>query len=168
MIYELTITQFQKMLGNLSTFLEKGAQYAETKKFDMEVLLQTRLAPDQFPLVKQIQIACDTAKLSAARLANKEAPVHADNEKTLAELKTRIDSVIAYLKTFTADDFKDAPTRKISQPRWEGKHITGEEYLVQHATPNLYFHIATAYSILRNNGVDVGKKDYLGKMPFKG
>ena len=167
MFYDITITQFTKMLNNLVHILDKGAQSAESRKFDIDVLLNARLAPDQFNLIRQVQIACDTAKLGAARLAGKEAPVHEDKEKTLAELKTRINEVINYLGTFKPEDFQGAAERKISQPRWEGKYLTGHEYVIHHAIPNIYFHITTAYSILRNNGVDVGKKDFLGEMPFK-
>lgn len=167
MLYEITIPQFVKMLNNLSLILDKGAQFADAKKFDVSVLLQARLAPDQFNFTRQIQIACDTAKNCAARLTGKEAPVHEDTETTLPQLKARIESTIAYLQTFSAKDFAEAAARHVSQPRWEGQYLTGEEFVHQHAIPNLYFHITTAYSILRHNGVDVGKKDYLGKMPFK-
>lgn len=167
MLYDVTIPQFTKMLRNLNLILDKGAQFAESKKIDVEVLLQSRLAPDQFNLIRQVQIACDSAKLCAARLSGKDAPVHEDKEKTLPELKARIDEVIQYLGTFSASDFKGAEERKISQPRWEGKYLTGTEYALQHAIPNLYFHITTTYSILRHNGVDVGKKDFLGEMPYK-
>jgi hypothetical protein len=167
MLYDITVPQFTKMLNNLNHILDKGAQSAEARKFDVEVLLNARLAPDQFNLIRQVQIACDTAKLGAARLAGIEAPVHEDNEKTLPELKARINDVIKYLGTFVASDFQGAHERKISQPRWEGKYLTGSEFAVQHALPNIYFHITTAYAILRNNGVDVGKKDYLGEMPYK-
>ncbi|MNJ91287.1 hypothetical protein D3C87_89370 [compost metagenome] len=167
MIYDLTVPQFIKGLHNLSALLDKGAQYAETKKFDVEVLLNSRLAPDQFPLTRQIQITCDTAKLCASRLAMKDAPVHPDTEKTLPELKARIASVISYLETFTAKDYSEAATRHITNPRWDGQYLTGEEFVVHHAIPNFYFHMTTAYSILRHNGVEVGKKDYLGKMPYK-
>lgn len=167
MVYDIVITQFSKMLSNLSTFIDEGVRYAEAKKFEPTVLLNTRLAPDQFNFIRQVQIACDTAKLAAARLSGKEAPVHEDKEQTVSELKARIESVQAYLKTFRADDFKGFEERKITQPRWEGKWVTGSEYLVQHAIPNIYFHVTTAYSILRNNGVDVGKKTYLGEMPYK-
>ena len=167
MIYDMTVPQFTKMLNNLNLILDKGAQFAEAKKFDVEVLLNGRLAPDQFNLIRQVQIACDTAKLGAARLAGKEAPTHEDNEKTLPELKARINDVVKYLGTFKPEDFQGAHERKISQPRWEGKYLTGAEYATQHAIPNIYFHVTTAYAILRNNGVDVGKKDYLGEMPFK-
>lgn len=167
MLYDISVIQFSKMLKNLDHILDKSAQYAESKKIDMDVLLNSRLAPDQFNLIRQVQIACDTAKLGAARLAGKEAPVHEDKEKTLPELKARINDVVTYLGTFSATDFAGAHERKISQPRWEGKYLTGTEYAIQHAMPNIYFHITTAYSILRHNGVDVGKKDYLGEMPYK-
>lgn len=167
MLFEVIIPQFAKMLGNLDLILDKAARHAETKKFDVEVLLNSRLAPDQFNFTRQIQIACDTAKLAAARLTGKEAPVHEDKEKNLAELKTRIAQVIDYLKSFQASDFNESATRKVSQPRWEGKYLTGMEFAAQHALPNLYFHITTAYSILRHNGVEIGKKDYLGEMPYK-
>jgi hypothetical protein len=167
MYFDITVTQFTKMLKNLSALLDKGAQYAEAKKFDAEVLLQSRLAPDQFPLARQIQIACDTAKLGISRLANKEAPSHPDTEKTVAEFKSRITSTIAYLESFSAKDFSEAATRKITHTRWEGQHLTGQEFFIQHMIPNFYFHVATAYAILRHNGVEIGKKDYLGQMPFK-
>ncbi len=169
MLYELTVVQFSKMLNNLSAILEKGGQFAEAKKADVNVLLNSRLAIDQFNLTRQVQIACDTAKLGVARLTGKEgsAPKHEDGDATLAELQARIQSVIAYLAEFTAEDFADAATRKISQPRWEGKYLTGTEFATQHAIPNIYFHVTTAYAILRHNGVDVGKKDYLGAMPYK-
>ena len=167
MLYAITVTQFQKTLDNLSSFLDKAAQYAEVKKIDVDVLLNSRLAPDQFNLIRQIQIACDTAKFAAARLTGKEAPNHPDTEKTLAELQARIKTVQDYLATFKPEDFKGAEERHISQPRWEGKYLTGLEYGIQHAIPNLFFHVTTAYSILRHNGVDVGKKDFLGVMPYK-
>jgi uncharacterized protein len=169
MLYDLTVVQFTKMLNNLSTILDKGSAFADTKKIDMAVLLNARLAPDQFNLIRQIQIACDTAKLGVARLAGKadSAPKHEDNETTLAELQTRIASVVDYINGFTADDLANAATQKVSQPRWEGKYLTGLEFVIEHAIPNIYFHITTAYAILRHNGVDVGKKDYLGAMPFK-
>ncbi|HXH30625.1 MAG TPA: DUF1993 domain-containing protein [Bacteriovoracaceae bacterium] len=167
MLYDITVTQFSKMLGNLSRILDKAHAYAGSNKFEVEVLLNSRLAPNQFNLIRQVQIACDTAKLCASRLSGKEAPAHEDSEKTLPELKGRIESVIGYLNGFTAKDFSGAEERKVSQPRWEGKYLTGTEFALQHAVPNLYFHITTAYSILRHNGVDIGKKDYLGEMPYK-
>lgn len=167
MLYEITVTQYSKMLDNLSRILDKAAQYAETKKFNVEVLLNSRLAPDQFNLIRQVQIACDTAKFGAARVCGKEAPSHPDTETTLAELQARIKTTQDYLASFKLEDFVGAEARHVSQPRWEGKYLTGSEFVIQHSLPNIYFHITTAYSILRHNGVDVGKKDFLGNMPLK-
>lgn len=167
MIYALTNTQFVRMLENFSSILDKAEQHAEAKKFDFAVLLESRLAPDQFTFTRQIQIMCDTAKRAAGFLTGKEAPVQADDETTLAQLRARIDFVAKYLKGIPAKDYEGAAQRKVSQPRWEGQWLTGEEYVLHHVVPNFYFHFTTAYAILRHNGVDVGKKDYLGKMPFK-
>lgn len=169
MIYPTVIVQFSKLLGNLNAMLDTAAAHAATKKFDIEVLLQARLAPDQFNLLRQVQVACDTAKLGAARLADKEssAPSHPDTEQSLAEIKTRLQSVIAYLGSFSAADFAGAAERRITTPRWKGKSLSGEEFLTQHAVPNMYFHVTTAYAILRHNGVEVGKKDFLGELPYR-
>lgn len=167
MYYELTVTQFSKMLENLAAWLDQAAAHADAKKFDPEVLLGSRLAPDQFNLMRQIQIACDNAKAGAARLAGKDAPAHADEEKTLADAKARIAKTVAYLKTFSPSDFSGAAERKISMPRWSGKHLTGHDYALQYLTPNFFFHVTTAYAILRHNGVELGKKHYLGTLPFK-
>lgn len=169
MLYDITVVQFSKMLKNLSAILDKGAGFAESKKVDVEVLLNSRLSADQFNLIRQVQIACDTAKLGVARLTGNTdtAPKHDDNETTIAELKERIDSVLSYLAGFTPDDFANAESEKVSQPRWEGKYLTGLEFAIQHAIPNIYFHVTTAYAILRHNGVGVGKKDYLGALPYK-
>jgi len=167
MLYDITITQYRKMLDNLSHILDKAAQYAEAKKFSVDVLLNSRLAPDQFNLIRQVQISCDTAKFGAARVCGKEAPSHPDTEATLDELQARIKVVQDYLASFKPEDFHGAEERHVSQPRWEGKYLTGLEFILQHSLPNIYFHITTAYSILRHNGVDVGKKDFLGNMPLK-
>lgn len=167
MLYDITVTQYSKMLDNLSRILDKAAQYAEAKKFNVDVLLNSRLAPDQFNLIRQVQITCDTAKFGAARICGKEAPSHPDTETTLVELQARIKTVQDYLASFKPEDFVGAETRDVSQPRWEGKYLTGTEFVIQHSLPNIYFHITTAYSILRHNGVDVGKKDFLGNMPLK-
>ena len=169
MLYDLTVVQFSKMLQNLSLILAKGEAFAESKKVDMSVLLNARLAPDQFNLIRQVQIACDTAKIGVARLTDNldTVPKHDDSETTLPELQARIQSVLTYLAGFSASDFDNAATVTVSQPRWEGKYLTGFEFAMQHAVPNIYFHITTAYAILRHNGVDVGKKDYLGPMPYK-
>lgn len=169
MYYDLTIVQFTKMLGNLREILNKATAHAEEKKFDVTVLLNSRLAPDQFNFIRQIQIACDTAKLGVARLTGKTdtVPVHADTETTLAELQARIQSVQDYLAGFSAADFANSDNIKVTNPRWDGKHLLGYDFLIQHVIPNFYFHFTTAYAILRHNGVDLGKKDYLGSMPYK-
>ena len=169
MLYDLTVVQFSKMLKNLSAILDKAAEFAEPKKIDVRVLLNSRLSADQFNLIRQVQIACDTAKLGAARLTGKtdSAPKHEDDETTLTDLQARINSVLDYLSGFTREDFANAESEKISQPRWEGKYLSGYEFAIQHAIPNIYFHVTTAYSILRHNGVDIGKKDYLGPLPYK-
>ena len=169
MIHAIVVTQFTKMLTNLLAILGEAEKFAGEKKFDTSILLQSRLSPDQFSLVQQIRTACDTAKLGAARLAgrDKQAPVHADTEATLAEIKARIESVIAYLGGFKPDAFAASAERLITQPRWNGKTLSGQEFLIQHVIPNFYFHVATAYAILRHNGVVIGKKNYLGDMPYR-
>ena len=168
MLYEIAIPQWIKMLNNLKNILEKASHHAEMKGYDFSVLLHARLAPDQFNLIRQVQIATDMCKLGAARLAGKEAPKHEDTEKTLSELSGRIDAVIQFLEGFTAADFAGAAERQIFHPRWDGKYLTGKEFMLEYSQPNIYFHITTAYAILRHNGVDVGKKDYLGELPLKG
>lgn len=169
MIHAIVVTQSTKMLNNLLAILGEAEKFAAEKKVDFAVLLQARLAPDQFSLVQQIRTACDTAKLGAARLAgrDKEAPVHADTEQTLAEIRARIDSVIAWLAGFTPESFAGAAERRITQPRWNGKTLSGQEFLIQHVIPNFYFHVTTAYAILRHNGVAIGKKNYLGDLPYR-
>ncbi|GGP88400.1 DUF1993 domain-containing protein [Shewanella ulleungensis] len=169
MLYDLTVVQFSKMLNNLNHILDKAEVFAALKKVDMAVLLNSRLAPDQFNLIRQVQIACDTAKVGVARLTGNmdTVPKHDDSETTLAELRQRIASVLTYLDGFSEADFSHADKVHVSQPRWEGKYLTGYEFAIEHAVPNIYFHITTAYAILRHNGVEVGKKDYLGAMPYK-
>jgi hypothetical protein len=168
-IHAIVVSQFSKMLANLVAILGEAEKFAGEKKFDAGVLLQSRLAPDQFSLMQQIQAACDTAKLGAARLTDREkdAPVHGDAEKTIADAKARIESVIAYLGGISADAFATAADRRITQPRWAGKTLSGQEFLIQHVVPNFYFHVTTAYAILRHNGVGIGKRSYLGTMPYR-
>jgi uncharacterized protein len=167
MLYEITIPGFIKGLQNLSKIVDKGTHYAENKKAEPEVLPNSRLALDQFNFIRQIQISCDTAKLCASRLSGKDAPKHDDSEKTMTDLKARIASTIDYLQTITAKDFNGAESKKITTPRWEEKWLTGMDYALHHAIPNFHFHMTTAYAILRHNGVEVGKKDYLGELPFQ-
>ncbi len=163
-MYFETIGQMKKMLGQLDKCLEAATTSAQSRSFDPNVLLGMRLAPDQFAFARQVQSTCDTAKLVVARLAGKEAPKHEDNEKTIDELRARVKAVIAYLDGFSAKDFDGAATRTITQPRWEGKTMTGADYFMEHALPNFFFHLTHAYAILRHNGVPVGKRDYLGTL----
>jgi hypothetical protein len=167
MLFYTIVVETKKMLRNLDGCLEKGALHAAAKGFDPNVLLQSRLAPDMFPLVRQIQAACDQAKYVAARAAGKEAPPHPDSEQTLDEARKRIATVVSYLETFTKSDFDAADTRTVKLPRWEGKSMTVSDYVVEHGLPNFFFHVTTAYAILRHNGVDVGKRDYLGALTMR-
>jgi len=167
MVYA-TILEMKKLLRNLDGWLEKAASTAAAKKFDANVLLQCRLAPDMFPLLRQIQLACDHAKFSAARAAGKEAPKHPDNEQTVDEARKRIATVVSYLETFTKSDFEAVATRTVTLPPWEGKSMHATDYLVEYALPNFFFHLTTAYALLRHNGVDVGKRDYVGSLSLRG
>ncbi len=163
-LHELSVLQVSKMLQNLGAWLDKAAASAEARSFDVEVLVQSRLAPDQYPLLRQIQSACDSAKGTAARLAGMEVPSHPDEETTLAELRERIAKTVAFLETVTPEKFEGAADREIKLPFIPGHAIKGAHYVVDMALPNFYFHMTTAYAILRHNGVDVGKRDYIGSM----
>jgi hypothetical protein len=155
------------MLANLNQCLNKAQAHADAKKFDSTLLVSSRLAPDQFDLGRQIQIACDHAKNGVVRLTGIEAPVFEDTERTLAELETRIEKVSAFLSGVQPKDFANAEGRRISLPRWGGKSLSSTEYAMQYLLPNFYFHTTTAYAILRHNGVDLGKHDFIGELPFK-
>ncbi len=163
-MYYAIFGQMKKMLGQLDKWLEVATAFAKTKSFDPNNFLEFRLAPDQFAFARQVRVACDTAKLAASRLTGKEAPVHTDHEQTLDELRERVRSVISYLDGLSAKDFNEAAVRSITQPRWEGKVMTGADFFLEHAMPNFFFHITHAYAILRHNGVTVGKRDYLGPL----
>lgn len=163
-LYDATVPQMSKMLTNLNRWLDKAVAHAEAKKFDPAVLLSARLAPDQYPLLKQIQAACDSAKSAAAHLSGQTQPKHPDTEQTLEEIRARIATCLAYLATFKASDFEGAETRPVSLPFLPGKVILGADYLNEMALPNFYFHITTAYAILRHNGVNVGKIDFIGSL----
>jgi hypothetical protein len=163
-MFNILFQQMRKQLGQLDTWFAKAKAHAEAKKFDVNLLTQFRLAPDQFALARQVQIACDTAKLGASRLTGKDAPSFDDGETTLDQLVERIAKTRAYLETISEADLAGAATRTISTPRWEGKTMTGQDYFVEHVVPNFFFHTAHVYAILRHNGVDVGKKDYLGPL----
>jgi hypothetical protein len=163
-MYFQLLGQMKKQLRQVDSWFDKAEAHAKARGFDPNLLVAVRLAPDQFPLARQIDSTCDTAKLAASRLTGKEAPKNDDDEKTIAELRARVASAIAYLDTFTEKDFDGAATRTITTPRWEGRTMTGHDYFLEHALPNFYFHLAHAYAILRESGVDVGKRDYLGAL----
>lgn len=154
--------QMKKVLGHIEHWFDKAETHAKLRGFDVDQFVSSRLAPDQWALNRQVQSACDTAKLGASRLTGKEAPSHADTETTIAELRARVKSTIAYLDGFKGSDYDGANERLITTPRWEGKVMTGADYLMEHVMPNFYFHTGHTYAILRHNGVDVGKRDFLG------
>lgn len=161
------VAEMLTMLSNLDRWLGAAAEHANTKKADPDSFVAARLAIDQYPLVKQVQSACDSAKFTAARLCGKEAPAHADDEKTFDELRARVAKVTTYLATFTEKDFEGAEARKVPLPFLPGgkKAALGTDYLVHFAQPNFYFHVTHAYAILRHNGVNLGKMDYIGALP---
>ncbi|MEX1368033.1 MAG: DUF1993 domain-containing protein [Nannocystaceae bacterium] len=161
-IPELSITQMSKMLRNLEAWLGKSEAYAQERGFEVDVLMGARLAPDQFTLARQVQAACDTAKLAAARLTGGEAPSHPDDETTIAQLRERVRSTLAYLETVTHEAFEGSADREIQLPFAKGKACKGADYLVEFVVPNFYFHATTAYAIMRHNGVSVGKYDFIG------
>jgi hypothetical protein len=162
-MYDFSIPVLTRGLTNLSAILDKAAAHATTKKFDSVVLAQARLFPDMLPLVRQVQIACDTAKGAAARLAGIEVPKHEDTEVTLADLKARIAKTVDFLKTVTAAQLKDAESRSIEIKFPSGSwKFTGIAYLNDFVLPNFYFHASIAYALLRKNGIEIGKGDFLG------
>jgi hypothetical protein len=156
------ITQFGRMLQNLDAWLEKGVTYAQDKGFNADVLGAARLAPDQYSLVQQVQAACDQAKFAAAYLSGQKAPSHPDTETTMAELRARVATCLAYVKGFKAADFTGAEERRVAPPWMGGNSVRGETYIHRISVPNFYFHVTTAYAILRHNGVTLGKQDYIG------
>lgn len=167
LLYDLTLPQYVKTLGNLEEILRKASAFADSKKIDMQVLFQDRLAADMLPMGRNIQIACDTAKLTAGLLTGTTPPKFEDNEVTLNDFMARIAKTKEYLKTIHAEQFQGAAERKVEMARYPGQYMTGLEYAANHSLPNFYFHVTVVYSILRNNGVEIGKKDYLGAMPYK-
>jgi hypothetical protein len=164
-MHSFSVPVFAKTLGNLSAILDKGAAYAEQKKFDPAVLLGMRLAPDMFPLLRQVRIACDFAKGAVARLAGEEPPQWEDNEATIADLQARIARTIAYIEGFDPARFEGADTRRVTvMMRGEPVEYVGLPYLAHAVLPNFFFHATTAYDILRHAGVDLGKRDFIGKV----
>ena len=159
--YEPAIVQHKKLLVALDKWIQKAIAHAGEKKFDPNILASARLAPDMYPFVKQVQAVCDMSKFGAARLTAKEPPKHEDNEKTLDELRARIRLAVTYLDGFERKDFEGADARPITLPFLEGKVMTGSDYFCEFVQPNFYFHLTTAYAILRHNGVPLGKMDFI-------
>ncbi len=163
-MYQASIPPIIRSLNNLMAILEKGAAHAEAKKIDPAVLINTRLYPDMFPLGKQVQIVSDVTRRGAARLAGLEAPAMEDNETTFPDLIDRIKKTISYLKTLTPEQIDGSEQKTITLPMGkESMTFEGMPYLLYFILPNLYFHVTTAYDILRHCGVELGKMDFLGK-----
>ena len=163
-MYHASAPRFANALTNLSAILDKAQAHAEAKKIDPAVLGSLRLIADMFPLSRQVQIACDTAKGAVARLALVEIPKHEDTEQTIPELKARIAKTVEFVRSVPAAAIDGSEEREVVLKMRSGEHkYTGLQYLMGHAWPNFYFHVATAYNILRANGVDIGKRDYSGQ-----
>ena len=167
-IYTISVDTFVPMLRSLSALLDKGAEHAHAKGLDPDSLVNAKLAPDMFPLARQVQIACDQAKNGTARLTGQEPPSFDDDEKTLADLKARIAKTLAYLDEIRPAAFEDASNRQIAFTLNDefALDMDGVQYLRDWALPHFYFHVVTAYDILRHNGVQIGKRDYLSHVGY--
>jgi hypothetical protein len=161
-LYTFTVPIFIKSLGGLKAILEK----AKAHGVDEALLLRDALAPDMFPFVKQVQVACDNAKGATARLAGIEIPAYPDTETTLDELIARIDTTVAFISSVSPDAFADADERRITLPYFAGKYFTGFDYAREYALPNFFFHVTTAYGLVRKAGVPIGKADYMNGLPL--
>ena len=162
-MHSASVPVFVSLLGNLTVWLDRAEAHAAAKKFDASVLLGMRLAPDMLPLKTQIQIACDTAKFCVARLAGVEAPKFDDTEASIAELRERIRQTVDYMQSVSAALVDGSEDKDVVIPRRDAPvTMKGEAYLKHYATPNFYFHVTMAYALLRHNGVEIGKMDYLG------
>ena len=162
--YDATVPAFLQILGSLSGLLTKAEAHCEAKKIQPDVLLNARLFPDMLPLSKQIQLASDFAAKGCARLTHSEVPTTPDTEKTFAELKARLAKTIDYVKTYKPEQFEGADTKEVTFPVGPNNSMTlkGQQFVSGYAFPNFYFHAATAHGILRHNGVEIGKRDFLG------
>jgi hypothetical protein len=162
-MYQVSAPRFANTLRNLSAILDKAQAHAEAKKIDAAALIQARLFPDMFPFVRQVQIACDTAKGAVARLAGLEVPKHEDTEQTFAELKARIAKTLDFVESARPAQVDGSEEKEITlKMRGQDVKLKGQQYLLGQAYPNFYFHVTTAYNILRHNGVELSKKDYIG------
>lgn len=165
-MYYQVISQCTQSLKNLEACLDKAEQHAAAKKFDVDVLVTSRLAPDMQPFSYQVQSACDYVKAAAAWLSEQTPPKHDDNEQTIAQLRARIRKTAAFADSVKESQYANASKCEVKLSWAPGKVIRGEDYLLQLTIPNTFFHIAMAYAILRHNGVDVGKRDFLGPINF--
>ena len=162
-MYQASVPRFANVLGNLSNLLDKAQAHVDAKKLDATTLTNFRLFPDMLSLTRQVQIACDTAKGLVARLAGVDIPAYEDNEVTFADLKARIAKTIAFMQSIPAEKIDGTEDKDIVTKRGDKEtHYKGMQFLLGHAVPNVYFHVTTAYNILRHNGVEIGKRDYLG------
>ena len=162
-MYQASVPRFVNILGNLSNILDKAQAHVDAKKIDPSVLPNYRIFPDMLPMTTQVQIACDAAKGVVARLAGVEIPAFEDNEKTLADLKARVAKTVAFIQTMTPAQIDGSEDKEIVIKRGDKEtRYKGMQFLLGHAVPNFYFHVATTYNILRHNGVEIGKRDYLG------
>jgi len=163
-MYQASAPRFANILRNLTAIIEKAEAHCAGKKIEPAALTSYRLFPDMFPFTRQVQIACDTAKGAVARLAGADIPKHEDTEQTFAELKARIAKTIDFVESISAAKIDGSDDKEIVlQARSGERRFKGMQYLLGHAYPNFYFHVTTAYNILRHNGVDVGKGDFIGK-----
>ena len=164
-MYQASVPRIANMLTNLEHLLNKAHTHVETKKWNEAALTQFRLYPDMFPLARQVQIACDTAKGVVARLAGVDIPAYEDNEVTIADLLQRVAKTKAFIEGFNASQIDGTEDKDIVTKRGDVEtHYKGMQFLLNHAMPNLYFHVTTVYAILRHNGVEIGKRDFLGKV----
>ncbi len=164
-MYYVAIQQFIRTLRNLDAIMAKAESYAEARKFDVNNFCSARMFPDMLPFPAQIRIACDTAKGAAAGLAGIEAPRHEDDEKTFAELRGRVAKCVAFLESVKPEQVEQTtPKTKVKLPGSANKTMYAEDYLFSYRIPNFFFHVTTAYNILRHGGVEVGKKDYYGAL----
>ena len=163
-LFDTTVPLFKQLLGALSAVLAKAQAQAETRKIEPAALLQARLAPDMFPLLRQVRVACDFAKSVAGRLAGVDLPVFEDNEQSFDDLQARIAKTLAFLNGLTPAQFDGSATREIVTQAGtpKEKRFAGQSYLLNYGLPHFFFHVTTAYNILRHNGMDVGKTDFIG------
>ena len=168
-MYHEAFAQMKKLLGQLDKWLDTAVAHAKSRSFDPNLFLGFRLAPDQFAFARQVQVACDTAKLAASRLTGKDAQTQADTEQTIDELKARIAKTLAHVKSLDRAKIDAAADREITFPLGPVNKgsMKGDDYLTHFVLPNFYFHLTAAYAILRHAGVEVGKRDFLGQIPMK-